>query len=117
MSRGRRSPATWSCAGDPSETLRRAILRIIGTAVGAPVSGRAGNGGALDAVLGLAMALAGTISLYGAITARHAYAWLFMGLTFAMMLYDRVALPACRSARFAVMRMIETLAGTAACVA
>lgn len=104
--------------GDPLETLRRAILRIIGTAVGVllglAVLETAGN---QPAVLMIAIALAGTISLYGAITARHAYAWLFMGLTFAMMLFDRIAMPTADPRAFAHMRMIETLAGTAACMA
>ena len=105
--------------GDPLETLRRALLRIIGTAVGALACLAVLESplGTSMLVLALAMALAGTISLYGAITARHAYAWLFMGLTFAMMLYDRVALPLADPRAFAVMRMIETLAGTAACMA
>jgi uncharacterized membrane protein YccC len=103
--------------GQASETLRRAILRIIGTAVGALLClGVLQTAGHSMIVLGLAMALVGTISLYGAITARYAYAWLFLGLTFAMMLYDRVAMPAADPRTFAVMRMIETLAGTAACV-
>nr|WP_210426932.1 MULTISPECIES: FUSC family protein [unclassified Novosphingobium] len=105
--------------GYPLETLRRALLRIIGTALGAlaclavlesPLGGNM-------VVLAMAMALAGTVSLYGAITGRHAYAWLFLGLTFAMMLYDRVAMPLADPRAFAVMRMIETLAGTAACMA
>ncbi len=105
--------------GYPLETLRRALLRIIGTALGAlaclavlesPLGGNM-------VVLAVAMALAGTVSLYGAITGRHAYAWLFLGLTFAMMLYDRVAMPLADPRAFAVMRMIETLAGTAACMA
>ncbi|MET3472371.1 putative membrane protein YccC [Novosphingobium sp. 1529] len=104
--------------GYPLETLRRALLRIIGTALGAlaclavlesPLGGNM-------VVLAIAMALAGTVSLYGAITGRHAYAWLFLGLTFAMMLYDRVAMPLADPRAFAVMRMIETLAGTAACM-
>lgn len=103
--------------GQASETLRRAILRIIGTAVGALLClGVLETAGHSMIVLGLAMALVGTVSLYGAITARYAYAWLFLGLTFAMMLYDRVEMPAADPRTFAVMRMIETLAGTAACV-
>jgi uncharacterized membrane protein YccC len=65
--------------GDPLETLRRALLRIIGTAVGALACLAVLESplGTSMPVLALAMALAGTISLYGAITARHAYAWLF----------------------------------------
>ncbi|HZV09096.1 MAG TPA: FUSC family protein, partial [Novosphingobium sp.] len=103
--------------GHMAETLRRGVLRMVGTLLGA--------GLALvvtPQVLGrplLAMAvvvLVATISLYGAITARRAYAWLLFGLTFVMIVIDKLERPQVVLAHFAESRVMETLAGTLACV-
>jgi uncharacterized membrane protein YccC len=104
--------------GTPGETMLRGALRIIGTALGA--------GLALVVVptaaqsLALAMicaALVGAIGLYGMLTAKRAYAWLLFGLTFEMILLDKLENPALDTLDFARTRLLEVIAGTAACVA
>src|SRR5215475_14534609 len=78
--------------GHVSESLRRGILRIIGTSLGAVVSIAsfpiiAPHPLALSA----ALALIGGCSLYGALTHRHAYGFLFIGLTFSMVVLGHPA--------------------------
>lgn len=102
--------------GRASETVVRGLLRIVGTVAGgllalalAPVV--AADGAATAA----ALMLVGTLSLYRALTARRAYAWLFFGLTFAMVLLDKIDAPATALDRFVETRILETVAGTLAC--
>jgi uncharacterized membrane protein YccC len=102
--------------GHVSESLRRGVLRILGTACGAAIAVAtfpllAPNVFALSAGL----ALMGWCSLYGALTHRHAYGFLFVGLTYAMIVLgypgnwlDLLA--------FAQSRILEVFAGTMACV-
>lgn len=103
--------------GDVAETILRGALRMIGTALG----------GALALlivpyaapVLPLAMLAAGVIGaigLYGMLTAKRAYAWFLFGLTFCMVLYDRIAHPLLDTRGFVHTRVIEVAAGTIACV-
>jgi hypothetical protein len=69
--------------GHVSESLRRGILRIIGTAGGAALAVAIfAIVAATPFALSLALALIGGCSLYGALTHRHAYGFLFIGLTF-----------------------------------
>jgi len=102
--------------GHVSESLRRGILRIIGTALGAAIAVAsfpivASHPLALSA----ALALIGGCSLYGALTHRYAYGLLFIGLTFAMIVlgypHSTTELLA-----FASSRILEVFAGTTACV-
>jgi uncharacterized membrane protein YccC len=104
--------------GHVSESLLRGVLRIAGTAIGAAL--------ALLLVPWLRLslpaaaiggALVGGATLYGALTARRAYAWLFVGLTFEMILLDKLEHPARALDAFAHTRMLEVVAGTSACVA
>lgn len=103
--------------GDLSLTLLRAALRMVGTVLGA--------GLALLVVphvvgsLPLAMAaagLVGMVGLYGTLTARRAYAWLLFGLTFDMILLDKLEHPARDVLAFAGTRIVEVMAGTIACL-
>ena len=103
--------------GHVADSFVRGSLRIIGTAVGAV--------GALLVVpivvawwplAALTCALVGEASLYLALTTRRAYAWLFVGLTFEMILLDKLERPDAAIPHFALTRMIEVIAGTAACV-
>jgi uncharacterized membrane protein YccC len=103
--------------GHAGETLRRGVLRIAGTAAGAAL--------ALAAMpllrLGwpiepIALAVVGTGSLYRAITARRAYAWLFFGLTFVMVVLDSMTQPGAAVPGFVRDRILEVVAGTSACV-
>lgn len=103
--------------GHVSESLLRGILRIAGTTAGAAL--------ALLlvpmllpslAAASLAGAAIGGLSLYGALTSRRAYAWLFVGLTFEMVLLDKLAHPGLAVVDFAETRLLEVIAGTVACV-
>ena len=103
--------------GTAAETILRGILRIAGTTVGAAlalllVPLAAGS-------LPLAMvcaAVVGALGLYGMMTARRAYAWLLFGLTFEMILLDKLEHPDLDTFEFARTRLLEVTAGTIACV-
>jgi uncharacterized membrane protein YccC len=102
--------------GHVSESLRRGILRILGTFGGAATAVAifpviAPNQFASSA----ALALVGWCSLYGALTHRHAYGFLFIGLTFSMIILEY---PTSWTdlLNFAWSRILEVFAGTTACV-
>lgn len=104
--------------GRAGETVVRGLLRIVGTVAGGLLAlGLA----PLVAVNGMAtataLAIVGTLSLYRALTARRSYAWLFFGLTFAMVLLDKIEAPATALDQFVQSRILETMAGTFACAA
>lgn len=103
--------------GHVADTLVRGLLRIAGTGLGAilaliltPLV--AGS----PWLAACALAVAGGLTLYGSIARRHAYAWLFVGLTFEMILMDQIAHPRAPLVPFAATRAREVIAGTTACV-
>jgi uncharacterized membrane protein YccC len=104
--------------GHAAESLLRGVLRIVGTVCGAALA-------LVTTPLAVlhwprataALAIVGGLTLYQALTARRAYAWLFVGLTFAMILLDKLQDPTVAIDHFAATRILEVLAGTAACVA
>ncbi len=100
-----------------AESFTRGVLRIIGTLIGA--------GGAfllapllLPSTLLLSFGLMawGGVTLYFAIVGKRAYAWLFTGLTFLMVLIEAMEHTNEPIQRFATTRVLEVLAGTIACV-
>jgi uncharacterized membrane protein YccC len=104
--------------GHVADSVLRGGLRIAGTVLGAAL------GLAIVplvwqscALASLACAAVGGATLYGALTGRRAYAWLFVGLTFEMILLDKLAHPADAVPAFARTRMLEVVAGTLACIA
>ena len=104
--------------GTPGETMLRGVLRIVGTLAGSglaliivPVAA-----GSLPLAM-LSAALIGALGLYGMLTAKRAYAWLLFGLTFEMILLDKLENPALDTFDFARTRLLEVVAGTVACVA
>ena len=104
--------------GTPGETMLRGVLRIVGTALGAGLALLVVP--TVASALPLAMlsaALVGAVGLYGMLTARRAYAWLLFGLTFEMILLDKLEHPALDTLEFARTRLLEVVAGTLACVA
>jgi len=103
--------------GHVAESFLRGVLRIVGTAAGA-VLGLAiapWVAGGL-ALASLALMLIGGATLYASLTAKRSYAWLFVGLTFAMILLDKMQHPDVALSAFARTRMLEVMAGTLACV-
>jgi len=103
--------------GHVSQSLLRGVLRIVGTGAGAAL--------ALAVVpvilpslaaVTAAAALVGGVTLYCALTRRRAYAWLFIGLTFEMILLDKLEYPARSVIAFAETRVLEVIAGTLACL-
>lgn len=95
---------------------RRGLLRIIGTVAGAALAcllpAVVGSSASLTA---LALALGGAGLLYFALTEHHSYAWLFMSLTFTMIVAD--ALSGKAASLFAVSRIAEVVTGTLCCLA
>jgi len=103
--------------GHAGETLVRGLLRITGTGAGGLLAlGSAPFLGWWPAAAA-ALFLVGGGALYAAITAKRSYAWLFFGLTFAMVVLDKLAHPDVALARFVETRVLETVAGTLACLA
>lgn len=103
--------------GHVSQSLLRGVFRIVGTTIGA------GLAVLLVPLLlpslvsaSLVGAAIGGVTLYGALTSRRSYAWLFVGLTFEMVLLDHLAHPGLAVVDFAKTRVFEIIAGTVACV-
>lgn len=103
--------------GPIGETLLRAALRMIGTLLGATLAiwFERLSSGALWQVM-LATAAVGGVGLFGMLTGRHAYAWLLFGLTFLMIVLDRLKDPDIEVQALAITRVIEVGAGTLACL-
>jgi uncharacterized membrane protein YccC len=100
-----------------AESFTRGLLRVIGTLIGA--------GGVLllapfllpsTLLLSFGLMVWGGVTLYFAIVGRRAYAWLFTGLTFLMVLIEAMEHADQPIQRFATTRVLEVLAGTIACV-
>lgn len=105
--------------GHVRETMLRGALRIVGTTIGAGLALVLVPlllAGAAIPIVGLVAGVIGAASLYGAIVGKRAYAWLFFGLTFEMILLDRLEHPEIVIRAFAATRFLEVSAGTAACV-
>ena len=103
--------------GPMAETLVRGVLRMIGTLAGATLAiwfVRL-SPGAVWAMM-LATALIGGIGLYGTLTAKRSYAWLLFGLTFVMIVLDKLQQPGIDIQALAITRVLEVGAGTVACV-
>lgn len=103
--------------GPIGETILRATLRMIGTFLGATLAiwFERLSSGALWQVM-LVTALVGGIGLFGMMTAHRAYAWLLFGLTFIMIMLDRLENPALDIEGLALTRVLEVGAGTFACL-
>jgi uncharacterized membrane protein YccC len=103
--------------GHVSQTLLRAVMRIIGTNAGAalallivPYAARS-----LPAAM-LAAGVVGMAAMYATLTGRRSYAWLLLGLTYEMILLDKLENPIVDTMALAHNRLIEVWAGTVACL-
>lgn len=104
--------------GDVGHTLLRGVLRVAGTLAGAGLALLVVP--LVEPSVPLQMAAAGIVGglgLYGAITLPRSYAWLLFGLTFLMVLLDKIASPGVDLIEFAKTRTLEVGAGTLACLA
>jgi uncharacterized membrane protein YccC len=102
--------------GHVSESFRRGVLRILGTIAGAALAVAIYPlVPASPIALSAALALIGGCSLYGALTHRYAYGFLFIGLTFSMVVLGYPAIWI-DLVGFARSRILEVIAGTSACV-
>lgn len=103
--------------GHAADTLQRGLLRITGTIIGGALAFLIVPLLAGDmALCATALLVIGTATIYMALTARHAYAWLILGLTFIMVLLDKVEHPHAELAAFVRTRLIENATGTGVCV-
>jgi uncharacterized membrane protein YccC len=103
--------------GHVSQTMLRAVMRIIGTNAGAalallivPYAARS-----LPVAM-LAAGVVGTGAMYAALTAKRSYAWLLLGLTYEMILLDKLENTGIDTTALAHNRLIEVWAGTVACL-
>jgi len=102
---------------DARETLARGVMRLIGTSAGAGLALLIVPYAAESmALASLSAAVMGAVGLYGMLTGRRAYAWLLFGLTYEIVLFDKLAFPHLETAELAWTRLIEVGAGTIACV-
>lgn len=103
--------------GHVSETMLRGLLRIIGTGVGATLALAlvpwATRGAAAMSLVLVTVTLP---TLYAALTAKRAYAWLFVALTFAMIVFDAAEHPGAALRALVATRVLEVAVGTLACV-
>lgn len=98
-----------------AETLARGTLRLLGTALGAAMAwALVIHVAATPLVVSVMMLVVGSVSLYAAITRRHSHAWLFTGLTFAMVVLESLKEPHTEVHAFALTRVLEVAAGTSA---
>ena len=102
---------------DTRETLTRGVMRMGGTISGAllalAIVPYAVHSLALASI---SAALIGGMGLYGMLTGRRAYAWLLFGLTFELILFDKLDHPHLATTDLAWTRFVEVAAGTLACV-
>lgn len=103
--------------GHVSQTMLRAVMRVIGTNAGAalallivPYAARS-----LPAAM-LAAGLVGAGAMYATLTAKRSYAWLLLGLTYEMILLDKLENTGIDTIALAHNRLIEVWAGTVACL-
>ncbi|MBC6982542.1 FUSC family protein [Caulobacter sp. 17J80-11] len=103
--------------GHVADSLRRGLLRIVGTVGGAMLAwAHLELLGAEPVRSAVALAAVGGATLYAALTTKRSYAWLFVGLTFAAVVLDRVEHPDAPVVAQALVRVTEVVAGTLACV-
>ncbi|WP_233887615.1 FUSC family protein [Paraburkholderia flagellata] len=103
--------------GHVADSFSRGFMRIVGTGCGAGLAVCLIPAVASSWLLAsLAGGLIAGVSLYGAMTQRHAYAWLFVGLTFGMVMLDAMEHPSHSPVRFSTERVFEVGAGTVACM-
>jgi len=97
-------------------SFKRGALRVLGTVAGAAAAWALAPQALPSLWLtGLALFLVGLATFYLMMVSPRGYAWLFTGLTFAMVLVDGLHRPE-EIAAFARTRVVEVAAGTAACV-
>lgn len=102
---------------DTRETLTRGIMRMGGTIAGALLALAIVPLAVHSVVLAcISAALVGGVGLYGMLTGRRAYAWLLFGLTFQLILFDKLDHPHLATVDLAWTRFVEVAAGTLACV-
>ena len=100
-----------------ADTCIRGSLRILGTLLGAVLACWVEWSIAKSIWLNsLVLAGVASFSLYFAMTSRYGYAWLFFGLTFAMVMIDGLMYPFVDIRQFAETRSIEVIAGTLCCM-
>jgi uncharacterized membrane protein YccC len=99
------------------ESLNRGSLRVLGTAAGAALAWLLAPALLYSpARQSLALAAIGVVTLYLALLDRRGYAWLFAGLTFAMVLIDGVEHRTDNLGVFAQSRFVEVFVGTCASI-
>jgi uncharacterized membrane protein YccC len=99
------------------ESFARGMLRVVGTVIGAGVALALAPLLLRNAwLLSAGLMIAGGVTLYFAIVGKRAYAWLFTGLTFLMVLIEGMEHAEEPILRFAWTRVLEVVAGTTACV-
>lgn len=93
-------------------SLERGMLRVMGTISGALLAEFLAVGSRGTLYSSLVFGLVATVCLYLALTTRHGYAWLFMGITFTMVSMDGIEHGMHTVPYFAQARIFEVSIGT-----
>ncbi|WP_233887986.1 FUSC family protein [Paraburkholderia flagellata] len=100
-----------------SSTVRRGVLRVAGTIVGAALACAIPSQSASSPVcIAIALLAVSTFTLYLALTEQNGYAWLFAGITFCMVLTAALEDKTTNLTLFAMNRVVEVLTGTVCCI-
>jgi uncharacterized membrane protein YccC len=101
---------------DPSEATRRGLMRIAGTVGGAAFGFVLAPTIADEpALLVASLFIATWIGIFGSLTSRYSYAWVFFGITAGLVMTEALAAPN-NVLHFAATRVAEITVGTASCI-
>ena len=101
--------------GHVLDSLQRGGLRVAGTVLGALLAVQVEKLFPDMVLSSLILAAMTGVTLYNALLFRHSYAWLFMGITFAMVVMDGIQNGGNFQA-YALSRIEEVAVGTVACI-
>jgi uncharacterized membrane protein YccC len=101
---------------DVSEAAQRGLMRILGTLSGTAFGvvlapGIADN----PALLVAALLVATWVGIFGSLKSPHSYAWVFFGITAALVMTEALAAPD-NVVHFAATRVAEITVGTSSCI-
>jgi uncharacterized membrane protein YccC len=104
--------------GNLAGSAQRGLHRVLGTVLGATLGALVGPWiGGMPWLFVPVLGVIGGVAVYRALGSNASYAWILGGVTALMVTFEARLLPSVEaSARFAALRVVEVVIGTAACV-